>query len=75
MLPSTPSKKCQDAVQLDEQSIIMNSGHSISAMGLYDDCIKNKDLDYGLLAFLNKQTLAPVGIQMGLCLPQVCTPQ
>ena len=62
MFASTPSKKCQDAVQLDEQSIIMNSGHSITGMGLYDDCIKDQGLDYGLLAFLNKQTLLPIGI-------------
>jgi hypothetical protein len=56
----------------------MNSGKSMSSLGLFDDCINFKAnfkynvMKYGLFLFTNRITHAQIGVQMGLCVPSAC---
>jgi hypothetical protein len=51
----------------------MNSGKSLTQLGLFEDCVSLEEMKYGLLEMMNKTTNAPVGIQMGFCLPKECS--
>lgn len=51
----------------------MDSGRMVTQMGLFDDCIREPQMDYGLLEFINKTTMLPIGVDMGLCLPHICS--
>ena len=65
--------KCEVAVVLNKQIVLMDSGRMVTQMGLFDDCIREPQMDYGLLEFINKTTMLPIGVDMGLCLPHICS--
>ena len=65
---------CQDLTELHLEKYLENSGHFISQMGNYEDCV---DLGftsaYFKANFINNNTKLPATMYTGLCLPHECS--
>ena len=66
---------CFSEVERSQEVIVWNSGKFVTQLGLFDDCLSNSSLKYGLLDMFNKTTHKPLGVMMGTCLPNICNDQ